>query len=154
MTFLVTEPGAEPVIVEGWFGAEPARVFRAWTDPDEVMKWFGHPQNRIASAEIDLRPGGAWRFTFPGADEKSFGFEGAYEDVSPHDRLVFSWRRFDADRSGASESGPFSRVEVAFSPKGAGTTVRLVHRALPDDARRNVGAGWGGAFENLEKVLG
>lgn len=153
MSFLVTEPGAEPIIVEGWFNAPPARVFQAWTEPEEIKKWFGQQPYALASAEIDLRLGGAWRFTFPPMNATTFGFEGAYEEIAPERKLAFTWRRFD-DRDDGRETGPVSRVDVAFSPKGAGTQVRLVHAALAtDDARRSVAGGWGGAFTHLEAVF-
>ena len=73
-----TEPGADPIVVEGYFAAAPARVFQAWTDPDIVMRWFGRVPNSLHSATIDLRRGGAWRFVESSDDVKSVGFEGEY----------------------------------------------------------------------------
>ena len=47
MQFVKTEPGTDPIIVEGFFAATPAKVFEAWTKPDIVVKWFGHKPNSI-----------------------------------------------------------------------------------------------------------
>jgi uncharacterized protein YndB with AHSA1/START domain len=62
MEFVKSVPGDDPIVVEGYFAATPARVFEAWTDPDIVVKWFGRAPNSVLSAIIDLRPGGAWQF--------------------------------------------------------------------------------------------
>ena len=57
--FLRSAPGSDPIVVEGTFAASPERVFRAWTRPEEVRKWFGQQPDSLESAEIDLRVGGA-----------------------------------------------------------------------------------------------
>ncbi len=154
MEYLRTELGADPVVVEGYFAATPARVFQAWTDPDIVMKWFGSAPNSLHSATIDLRQGGAWRFLESQDEEKSIGFEGEYLDIEPGERLVFTWSKVIAYVSGERESTPYSQVEVVFSAKGNGTNVRLVHSAVhSEDVRRGFGGGWEFAFSTIAALL-
>ncbi len=150
MEFVQSVPGDDPIVVEGYFAASPARVFRAWTDPDIVMKWFGQAPNSLHSATIDLRPGGAWRFLKSDDGGKSVGFEGQYRDIQPGERLVFSWAHVVAHANGEREATPYSQVEVSFTPRGSGTFVRLVHSAVrSEDARRGIGGGWEAAFRHL-----
>ncbi len=151
--FVGSKPGQEPVVVEGYFPAAPATVFRAWTDPDIVMKWFGPRPNSLHSAIIDLRQGGAWRFLEFKDDEKSVWFEGEYLEVEPNRRLVFTWSKLTA-HSGGTDAAPGSRVEVTFSAEGTGTRVRLVHSAIhSDEMRRGFAGGWERGFDNLSAWL-
>ncbi|WP_422367188.1 SRPBCC family protein [Pelagibius sp.] len=154
MDFLKSVPGDDPIVVEGYFPASPERVFSAWTDPEAVMKWFGHGLNSLHSATIDLRPGGAWRFVRTKDAEKSVGFEGEYQEIAPGEKLVFSWAHVVVQADGAREATPYSRVEVTFTPTGKGTTVRVVHSAVrSEDARRGIGGGWQSAFTCLAEIL-
>lgn len=154
MEFVKSEPGDDPVVVEGYFAASPAKVFEAWTDPDIVVKWFGHAPNSLHSATIDLRPGGAWRFVRSKDDDRSVGFEGRYLVVQPGEKLVFSWAHVIAHANGEREATPDSQVEVTFTPRGKGTYVRLVHSAVrSEDARRGIGGGWEAAFGSLASAL-
>ena len=154
LEFVRTEPGDDPIIVEGYFAATPARVFQAWTDPNIVMKWFGRAPNSLHSATIDLRQGGAWRFLKSRDDEKSVGFEGEYLVIEPGERLVFSWSQVVAHADGERETTPHSQVEVIFTAKGNGTHVRLVHSAVhSEDARRGFGGGWEFAFNTMSALL-
>ena len=154
MQFVKTEPGKDPIIVEGFFAATPAKVFEAWTKPDIVVKWFGHKPNSLHSASIDLRPGGEWQFLLSKDDDKSVGFEGLYQDVLPGEKLVFSWAHVVEHANGEREETPRSRVEVTFTSKGQGTFVRLVHTAISnEDSRRGIGGGWEAAFTHMDDIL-
>ncbi len=155
MEFVQSAPGDDPIVVEGYFAASPARVFHAWTDPDIVMKWFGQAPDSLHAATIDLRPGGAWRFVKSSDAEKSVGFEGQYLEIVPGKRLVFSWAHVITHANGEREATPYSRVEVSFTPRGKGTFVRLVHSAVrSEDARQGIGRGWEAAFGFLTGALG
>jgi uncharacterized protein YndB with AHSA1/START domain len=68
--------------------APAARAFEAWTTPGIVAQWWdpdGHP---LRECEIDLRPGGHFRFVHATHGD-GFAFEGTYRDIAPPDRLVF-----------------------------------------------------------------
>ena len=154
MDFVKTEPGEDPIIVEGYFAAPPAAVFQAWTDPAIVMKWFGPVPNSLHSATIDLRPGGAWQFLKSKDNEKSSGFEGAYLVVEPDRRLAFTWSQVVVYTRGDREASPLSQVEITFTAKGSGTAVRLVHSGvLSDAARRGFSGGWEVGFGNVSALL-
>lgn len=152
--FVKTELGADPIVVEGYFAAPPEKVFHAWTDPESVMKWFGHTPNSLHSAEIDLKPGGAWQFLMTKDDQRSVGFEGEYLEIEPGGRLVFSWAHVVAHSDGNRDATSYSQVEVTFTAKGGGTDIRLVHSAIQtEDARKGVGSGWEGAFGHISALF-
>ncbi len=154
LEFVRTEPGDDPIIVEGYFAATPARVLQAWADPNIVMKWFGPAPISLLSATIDLRPGGAWQFLKSKEEEKSFGFEGEYLDIEPGMCLVFTWCQVITHASGEREATPHSQVQIIFTAMSSGSYIRLVHSAVHgEDARRGFGGGWEFAFNALSALI-
>lgn len=151
---LTTKPGADPIIVKGFFAASSQRVFQAWTDARVVMKWFGRAPNSLLSASIDLRPGGAWKFLEAKDDRASYGFEGEYLEIEPEKRLVFTWTKVVEQFNGKREATPVSRVEVTFEASGSGTCVRVVHSSVHDhDTRTAFGGGWTFGLNTMRDLL-
>ena len=148
LPFLTSPPGDSPLIVEGLFPATPERVFRAWTTPSEVAQWFGKQPNRLASADIDLRVGGLWRFAFS-AEE---ALHGAYLAIEPARLLSFSWMHERRLADGALQTSPTSQVSVRFEPRQGGAYVRLVHEALSGDTTP-FGEGWSQSFTRIRDIL-
>ncbi|MBO6900571.1 MAG: SRPBCC domain-containing protein [Rhizobiaceae bacterium] len=154
MQFVKSAPGEDPIVVEGYFAATPDEVFEAWTTPEIIVQWFGLERDSLHSADIDLRPGGQWRFLHSKDAEKSTGFEGRYIDVKPQEKLIYTWAYVVEHRNGEREVSPDSQVEVDFIPQGKGTIVRLVHSMVrTEDARRGIGGGWQASFTSLGEVL-
>jgi len=67
--------------------ATPASIFDAWTKPEHIACWWDATGARLASCEIDLRPGG--RFTFISSSNPDHVFSGTYNEVAPPHRLAF-----------------------------------------------------------------
>ena len=71
------------------FDAPRQRVFDAWTSPEVVPHWIMAPDGwTMTVCDIDLRPGGAWRFEWRGRDGALMGMGGVYQEVVPGERLV------------------------------------------------------------------
>ncbi len=154
MNFMTSSPGQDPVTVESYFAASPERVYNAWTDPDIIVKWFGRHPKALVSAEVDLCVGGAWRFVSEASAEKTVSLQGHYKEITPPDRLVFSWAHVVAHESGQREETKESLVEIDFLPKGSGTMVRLVHSAISSEAGRlGVGGGWNASFKAITELV-
>lgn len=70
------------------FDAPRELVFRAYTDPELVPRWWG-PRNLTTTVDkMDVRPGGEWRFVHHAPDGSEYGFRGEYREVVPPERLV------------------------------------------------------------------
>jgi len=129
--------------------APPAQVFQAWTDPKKLVHWFG-PHECLAGsvrAEMDVRPGGRYRISFKTDDGEYHEVGGAYREVVPSSRLVFSW---------AWHSTPEreSRVTVTLAKDGDGTMLTLHQEQFFDEkARDGHQRGWTGTLEKLERYL-
>ncbi|NUP14257.1 MAG: SRPBCC family protein [Polyangiaceae bacterium] len=132
----------------------PARlVFDAWTKPELLKKWWAPTSFGISfvSCELDLRPGGAYRFVFshPGQPEP-MAFFGRYLEVKPPTRLVWT----------NEEAGEAGQVTTATFEERGGNTLVVVHELYPtkqalDDAIASGSAGGVGEelFEQLEELL-
>jgi uncharacterized protein YndB with AHSA1/START domain len=127
----------------------PAKVWRAWTDPQALSAWFGPGQpNSVTLAEMDVRPGGRYRIRFDTPDGEEHEVSGAYEVVEPEQRLVFSW----AWRSTPERE---SLVTVQIEPDGSGCELVLMHQQFFDEAARDGhNHGWTGGLVKLERWLG
>ena len=153
MNFLRSTPGEEPLILEAMFRATPERVFRAWTEPEEIKAWFGLRKNEVTKAEIDLKVGGTWRFHLRTEAASAAFFEGRYFDIEPARKLVFSWTHVTLTEDGERNATVESRVTVTFEPAGAATRVHLRHESLSEGGRVNVARGWDGSFTNLDTLF-
>jgi uncharacterized protein YndB with AHSA1/START domain len=79
------------------------RVFEAWTKPEHMAAWWGPRAYTLVTCEMDLRPGGSYRFVQRDAAGEEYPFKGVYREVSPPDRLVFT-QIFDVEPFSASEA--------------------------------------------------
>jgi len=152
--YLQSTPGDDPLVVESYYAVSPDRMFEAWTVPEIVQAWFGLGTEPLHSAEIDLKPGGGWRFIKTKDSEKAIGFEGEYLEIVVNRKLVYTWRHIVLFGDGRREVTPDSTVEVTFTADGPGTQVYLVHSGIgSEDARKGVGGGWESCFGRLVDVL-
>ena len=131
------------------FAAPREKVFRAWTDPEEVKRWFHPPGYETPSAEIDLRVGGRYRLGMRKLpDGEVFYLSGTYREVRRPERLVYTWQ-WEAE----PELGD-TLVTVEFHDRGGSTEVVLTHELFPNEkARGEHERGWSSSFDKLAKIL-
>ena len=87
-TATVTLPRDTEIQIVREFDAPRERVFRAWSEPDLVRRWWHANRGEIVAIEIDLRVGGRWRYAMVTPDDFEVAFHGEYREVVPHERLV------------------------------------------------------------------
>ena len=89
MAFSVTSPADEPIIImTRRFDAPRKLVWRAWTDPYHVARWWGQRSTTTKVIELDLRPGGNWRFEQHNTSGAVCIFKGTYLEVIEPEKLV------------------------------------------------------------------
>lgn len=86
----LTLPSDREILITRQFNAPRRIVFEAWTKPEHVVHWWGAFGSNMAVCEIDLQPGGAYRFVLREADGQEYGFGGKYYEIVPPERLVYS----------------------------------------------------------------
>lgn len=85
----LTTPAEREIVIERVFDAPRERVWRAYTDPALVAQWWGRG-NELVVERMEVERGGHWRFV-EHADGQAHGFEGRFREVSPPDRLVYTF---------------------------------------------------------------
>jgi len=127
------------------FAAPREKVFRAWTEPEELKKWWGPAGSIVPHVEIDLQVGGSYRVGIQFPPEDVFYLSGTYREVQPPEKLVFTWRWERPDM----DSGE-SLVTVEFHDLGNSTVVALTHEKFPNrDIADHHNQGWNNIFENF-----
>ncbi len=163
--------GRDLVIVR-MFDAPVERVWRAWTDPEEIMRWWGPKEFTASSAKTDFRVGGKYLYCMRAEHEiegakgigpqgRDFWSTGVYREIIPMERIV-------ATDSFADEKGnvvPSMRygmegvplemlVTVTFEDVGGKTRLTLRHAGLPEAHAVGAEIGWGTSLDKLEALLG
>jgi uncharacterized protein YndB with AHSA1/START domain len=87
-TATVTLPTDEQILIEREFDAPKHLVYKAWTTPELVKRWWNAKRGEVTVAEIDLRIGGAWRSVMVTEDGFEVGFHGEYREIVPDERIV------------------------------------------------------------------
>jgi len=87
-TATVTLPTDEQILITREFGAPKHLVFKAWTTPELVRRWWHANRGEVTIAEIDLRVGGSWRYAMVTEDGFEVAFHGEYREVVPNERIV------------------------------------------------------------------
>jgi len=92
-TTVVTTPSDREIVSERVFDAPRERVFAAYTDPELIPQWWGPRGATTIVDQMDVRPGGAWRFVHRDSNGDKTGFRGTYREVTPPERIVqtFEW---------------------------------------------------------------
>jgi uncharacterized protein YndB with AHSA1/START domain len=144
------DEAARTLVIERMLPAPPERVFRAWTDPAFLVRWWGPEGFTTAPGHaIDIRPGGSYRTTMVSQKGESHTVSGTYREIAPPRRLVFTW---GWERDG--QRGHETIVEITLEPAGDGTRLRLVQRLFQSaEQATNHRMGWTSSLNDLERVL-
>lgn len=146
---MTTEEASEDrLVVRRVIGAERGRVFRNWTDPTQLQRWWGPGGFTCPEAHVDLRPGGVYRLVMQPTGGPVMSVTGTYHEVHPPSLLVYTWR-WD---TGPAASDHESLVTVSFDDLGDGRTeVTVTHDRFPpahdSSMYRN---GWEEGLQKLE----
>jgi len=127
----------------------PEKVWRAWTDPEALKRWWGPGgPEAVSVAQLDVRVGGRFRIVFGGPQGNEHEVQGVYKEVVANRKLVFTWTwpRTTPERE--------SLVTILFKPHGGGTELDFVHSQHFDQSVRDGHQrGWSEAFAKLERFL-
>ncbi len=85
---VVTLPADAQILITREFAAPKRLVYRAWTTPDLVKRWWSGDRGEVTRAEIDLRVGGRWRYVMTTNGGVEVAFHGEYREIVPDQRLV------------------------------------------------------------------
>jgi uncharacterized protein YndB with AHSA1/START domain len=84
----LTLPAEDQILITHEFDAPRELVYRAWTTPELVARWWTARRGAAKEMEIDLRVGGRWRYAMETPDGQEVAFHGKYREIVPNERLV------------------------------------------------------------------
>ena len=117
-------------------------VFQAWTDPEHIVQWWGPDGFRTTIHEMDVRPGGVWRFVMHGPDGTDYKNEVQYLEIVRPERLVY-----------LHVSTPKFQMTVTFEDR-AGKTELTMRMRFDSAQQRETVARQFGAVEGAKQTLG
>jgi uncharacterized protein YndB with AHSA1/START domain len=148
------QPAEREVVLTRVFDAPSELVFRMWTEPMHLMRWWGPRHFTNPVCELDLRPGGSYRIVMRAPDGHEYPCQGVYKEISRPRRLVFTNNAVGPDGSTVLEG----LTTVLFAEEGGKTTLTLRTRAkaVVDFARAYLSGmeiGWTQSLEKLGEAV-
>lgn len=139
----------QALVLKRVFNAPPEVVFRAWTEPARIVKWWGPDGCTAPVCEIDLRPGGAWRTCILSSDGKEHFVGGIYTEIEPPEKLTFTWA-WETD----GVPGHEMLVAVEFHDRDGSTELVLTQtRFESPKSRDDHEKGWSSSLDCLQRIL-
>jgi uncharacterized protein YndB with AHSA1/START domain len=129
--------------------AAPAVVFGAFSEPNELAKWWGPKGFSTPSMEFGPRVGGTYRIEMQPPEGDSFHLTGEFREVDPPARLAYTFRWEDPDPDDAE-----NLVDLSFRDLGGSTEVALTQSPFKTEARRALHRdGWTDSFDKLAQLM-
>jgi uncharacterized protein YndB with AHSA1/START domain len=144
------------------FDSPRESVWKAWTDPDLIKRWWGPEGFTSPYCKIDLRVGGKFLYCMRSPEGKDYWSTGIYREVIPEEKIVFSDSFADesgnvvpATHYGMSADFPLEMlVTVTFEKIGEKTKLTLSHVGIPAGADRDgANVGWNQSLDKLAEAL-
>lgn len=124
-----------------------AKVYAAWTQPAQLMRWMQPLDTTCIDAEAEVRVGGRFRVIMRGANGEDHEVSGTYLEVVPEQKLVFTWAWRDTPERE-------SLVAMTLRADGPATELTLKHERFFDEAVRDSHKeGWTSAIDKLVALL-
>ncbi|MDQ0868368.1 uncharacterized protein YndB with AHSA1/START domain [Arthrobacter sp. V1I9] len=121
-TINVTFPSDKEILITRTINAPRHLVYRAWTTPDLVRKWWPGRRGEMTVADMDFRVGGAWRYVMVAHGEFEVAFHGTYREIVPNERIVHTEIMETPDAGPDSEDGAVV-TSVTFEEADGGATL-------------------------------
>jgi uncharacterized protein YndB with AHSA1/START domain len=150
------------LVITRIFDAPRERVWKAWSEPEQMMKWWGPKHFTAPVCKMDFRVGGKYLFCMRDLNGKDYWSTGIYKEIVPNEKIV--WTDSFADENGNVVPGShysmgddFPRemtVTVSFEDENGKTKMTLRHTGMPaGEMSKMAGQGWNEQFDKLVELL-
>jgi uncharacterized protein YndB with AHSA1/START domain len=153
---MLTLPTDEQILITREFAAPKHLVYKAWTTPELVKRWWNAKRGEVTIAEIDLRVGGKWRWVMIADGGFEVGFHGEYLELVPNE-LIVSTEIYEGLPEGVSDEEGGTVNTATFAEADGRTTLTLLIQATNKTSRdaiidSGMEAGLQDALDLLEQV--
>src|SRR6266536_4670680 len=124
-TATVTLPADEQILITREFDAPRHLVYKAWTTPELVKRWWHANRGEVTVVEIDLRVGGTWRYVMVADGGVEVGFHGEYREIVPNERIV-STETYEGLPEGVSEEDAATLNTATVTDADGHTTLTIL----------------------------
>jgi uncharacterized protein YndB with AHSA1/START domain len=128
---VLNKPGEREIVITRVLSAPRELVFEAWTDPKHLAKWWGPDGWTITIHQIDVRPGGAWKFTMHGPNDMNFPNQIIYDEIEKPIRLAYT------QGSGQKDDPMQFQAVITFEKDGDKKTKVTMRSIFPSAAVRD-----------------
>jgi uncharacterized protein YndB with AHSA1/START domain len=154
-TATVTLPTDDQILITREFDAPKHLVYKAWTTPELVKRWWSAKRGEVTTAEIDLRVGGSWRYVMLTDGGIEVGFHGEYREIVPNERIVSTEVYEGMPQGEGPEEGTLNTA--TFTEADGRTTLTILVQAPSKEIRdaiidSGMEAGMQDAMDLLEQV--
>ena len=121
-------------------------MWKLWTEPEHIGKWWGPKGFTLPGCEMDFRPGGTYRFVMRGPDGQDNPFHGVYREIVRNERIVFT---------AILDNLPGHELvtTVTFADEGGKTKLTVRQATPPGEAGRGQNQGWSETLERLADLV-
>jgi uncharacterized protein YndB with AHSA1/START domain len=152
-TAVITLPAETEILITREFDAPKELVYRAWTTPELVERWWSGERGTVTSVEIDLRVGGTWRYVMVANEGSEVAFHGEFREIVPNERIVNT--EVYEGAPGGDEDAPL--VTITFTDVDGRTILTQLMRCGTKEVRdmiidSGMEGGMQEAMDRLEQV--
>jgi uncharacterized protein YndB with AHSA1/START domain len=145
-----TESADRVLEIERIFDAPRSLVFKAWTEPEHLVHWYGPRGFTLRSCKLDLRPGGSWRSCMLSPEGREYWVKGVYREIVEPERLVFTYAHENQDGTVVNET----LVTVTFAEQRGKTKLTLRQAIFESVKERDSHrGGWNSSLDRLVEYL-
>jgi len=157
-----TKTISKPLLISRTFNAPVKLVWKAWTDPQHLMKWWGPKNFTSPYCKIDFRVGGKYHFCMRSSEGQEFWSTGTYREIVPFKRIVWTDSFADekgnvihASALGMGEDFPMELlITLTFEEINGKTKFALLHEGIPAGELTDMtNAGWNESLDKLAETL-
>lgn len=127
--------------------ASVAEVWNAWTNPEEIAKWW-LPEgfSESGAPEVDLRVGGEFKYHMQPPDGDAFYAHGIFKEIVPNSKIKSTWLWSTSDEE--------TELTIEFNETGDSTELVILHEFFTDEEEKNKHTeGWLGMIDRIEKLF-
>jgi uncharacterized protein YndB with AHSA1/START domain len=147
---VVTLPSDTQILITREFDAPKDLVYKAYTTPELIKRWWSGDRGEVTSAEVDLRVGGSWRYVMTAYGQFEVAFHGTFREIIPNERIVCTEVYEDMPNAEALDTATFTEAN------GRTTLTILVQHQTKENRDVHINSGMEGgmneAFDHLEQV--
>lgn len=142
-----TDQSANTIQISKEFSVDTAKLFQAWTEPEQLKQWWHPMGNSLKDVKNDLKKGGEVTYEF---EEAGLVISGNYKEVSPNEKLVYTW---NWDLTDNKEDASYT-LNITFESKENGSVLHILQEGFSGpEAIKPHQEGWDKGLESLKQYL-